>query len=357
MPTTTFTAPHLHAYMRDILVASGVTTHIAEVVAEVLVGANLVGHDSHGLLRIPMYMNAMDSGRIIPDAEPTVIQDNGNAIVIDGNQGHGIFTCMRAAELAIERAKEVGMCAVTFKRIEHIGRLGHFVEMAAHAGCIGFVTIGHGAAGKGSVLPYGSSVATFNTNPIAWGIPTGDDTPFVLDYATSVVAEGKLRVARSKGLEVADGTIVDKAGKPTNNPLDFYDGGSLLPFGGHKGSALLMLPCLLGSLGGSFDHEANRAHGCFVMALDIKRFCDLDTYQKTVRTFLDTIKATDAADGFDEVLVPGDFETRNRKHRLKHGIEVPERILEELQEWNEKWGIDIHSVEVQEADRVRYRSP
>jgi hydroxycarboxylate dehydrogenase B len=356
MPTT-FSAPHLHAYMRDILVAAGVTEHIAEVVAEVLVGANLVGHDSHGLLRIPMYMRSMDSGRIIPDAEPTVLKDNGNSIVMDGNQGHGIFTCMKGAELAIARAKEVGMCGVTFKRIEHIGRLGHFVEMAAHAGCVGFVTVGHGTAGKGSVLPYGSAVPTFNTNPIAWGIPTGDDTPFVLDYATSVVAEGKLRVARSKELEVADGTIVDKAGKPTNNPWDFYDGGALLPFGAHKGSALLMLPCLLGSLGGSFDPEENRAQGCFIMIMDVSRFSDLDTYQKTVRTFLDTVKATEPADGFDEVLVPGDFETRNRKHRLKNGVEVPDLILKELQEWNEKWGVDLDSVTIRPEDERRYRSP
>lgn len=350
----TFSAPYLHAYMRDMLVAAGVTSHIAEEVTEVLVGANLAGHDSHGLLRIPMYMKAMKSGRIVPDAEPTIVQDNGNAIIMDGNQGHGIFTCKKAVEKAIERAKEVGMCVVTFKRIDHIGRLGHYAEMAAHAGCVGFVTVGGGTAGKGSTLPYGSKGATFGTNPIAFGIPTGDDTPYVLDFATSVVAEGKLRVARSKGLEVADGTIVDKNGKPTNNPLDFYDGGSLLPFGAHKGSALMILPCLLGSLSGNFDHETGRAHGCFVMMLDITRFTDLGSYQQSVRHFLDTIKATEPADGVDEVLVPGDFEARNRAHRLVHGIEIPPRILEELKEWNEELGVDPDTVEIRAEDEARY---
>ena len=343
--------------MRDILVASGVTEHIAEVVAEVLVGANLAGHDSHGLLRIPMYMKTMADGRMIPDKEPTIVQDNGNAIVMDGNLGHGIFTCRKATELAIERAKEVGMCVVTFKRIEHIGRLGHYAEMAAHAGCVGFVTVGGGTAGHGAVLPYGSTAPTFGTNPIAWGIPTGDDTPFILDYATSVVAEGKLRVARSKGLELADGTIVDKDGKPTNNPRDFYDGGALLPFGAHKGSALLMLPCLLGSLGGSFNHETGRAHGCFVMMLDVTQFTPLHEYQKSVRAFLDTIKATGPADGFDEVLVPGDFETRNRKHRIEHGVEVPSPILEELKEWDEKWDVSLDSVAIRPEDEAKYRTP
>ena len=354
MPSV-YSAPHLQAFTGDILSASGVTAHIAEEVAEVLVGANLVGHDSHGLLRIPMYMKTMADGRMIPDAEPTGVDEKGNTVVMDGNGGNSIFTCKKATELAIERCKETGVSIVTFKRIEHIGRLGHYIKMAAQEGYVGFVTVGGGTAGKGAVLPHGSTAPTFGTNPLAWGIPTGDDTPFVLDYATSVVAEGKLRVARSKGLEVPDGTIVDKDGKPTNNPWDFYEpGGALLPFGAHKGSALLMLPCLLGTLGENYDFETGRAHGFFVMMLDVARFTDLETYQKSVRAFLDSIKATDPADGFDEVWAPGDFETHNRKRRLEEGIEVPDLILEELQEWEDRWGVELDSVVVREEDKERY---
>ena len=353
----TFTAAHLHAYMREILTAAGTQPHIADEVAEVLVGANLTGHDSHGLLRISMYMNMIDNGRIVPAAEPTVVQDNGNSVVMDGNQSHGIYTCLKGTEFAIARAKEVGICAVTFKRNGHIGRLGHFAEMAAHAGCIGFVTVGSGQVDGGNVLPYASSSRTFSTNPIAFGVPTGDDTPYVLDFANSVVAEGKLRVARSKGTEVADNTIVDKDGRPTNNPLDFYEGGALLPLGGHKGSALLMLPCLLGALSGNYNFETGRASGCFVLMMDISRFTDLEDYQKAVRHFLNTVKATPPSDGHDEVLAPGDFETRNRVHRLKHGIEIPPKILEELQEWNDKWGVDLESVTILPEDESRYTSP
>jgi len=352
--TQTYTASHLHAYMRDILVRAGVTDHIAEVVAEILVGANLAGHDSHGLLRIPMYLKWMKEGKMDAAAEPSIVQDNGNAIIMDGNDGHGIFTCKKGVELAIERAKDVGMCVVTFKRIQHIGRLGHYAEMAAHAGCVGFVTTGGGTAGKGAVLPYGSNGATFGTNPITFGIPTGDDTPYVLDFATSVVAEGKLRVARSKNLQLPDGTIVDKNGKPTNDPNAFYDGGSLLPFGAHKGSALLILPCLLGGLSGNFNHETGRAHGCFIMMLDVNRFTDLEDYQRGVRAFLDSIRATEPANGFDEVLVPGDFEAQNRAHRLEHGVAIPDLILEELVEWNEKLGVDLETVKVRAEDEARY---
>lgn len=350
----TYTAPQLYAYMRDILAAAGATEPVAAEVADVLVGANLAGHDSHGLLRIPMYSKSIADGRILPAETPTIEQDTGNTVVMDGRRGHGIYTCKKGVELAIERAKEVGTCVVTFRRIEHIGRLGHYVEMAAREGCVSFVTVGSGQAGNGAVLPFGSKAPTFGTNPIAWGVPTGDDAPFVLDYATSVVAEGKLRVARSKGLELAEGTIVDKDGKPTNDPWAFYDGGALLPFAGHKGSALTMLPCLLGSLGGSYDAEKKRAHGCFIMVLDVSRFTDRDTYQASVREFLDTLKATEPADGVQEVLVPGDFEARNRAHRLEHGVDVPPLILEELQEWNEKWGVDLDTVVPRPEDITRF---
>ena len=350
-----FTAPYLHALSRTLLEAADVPRHIAHPVSDVLVGANLVGHDSHGVLRIPAYLRRLDAGDMIPDAEPEVVHDNGNAVIMDGRSGKGIYTCLKGTEFAIERAKDVGMCVVTFKRIHHIGRLGHYVEMAARAGCVGFVTVGRGATGDGIVLPYGSKSPTFGTNPIAWGIPTGDDTPFILDYATSVVAEGKLQVARSRSLSVPEGTIVDKHGTPTTDPLDFYDGGSLLPFSGHKGSAMLMLPCLLGSLAGDGLTYQGMTGGCFVQMIDVERFTDLEAYQRTVRAFLDDVKGTEPADGFDEVLVPGDFEALNRADRLQTGIEIPQPILDDFDEWGEKLGVDTSSIDVLPEDEIRYR--
>lgn len=350
----TLRAAHLHAYTREMLVAADMPFPIAEEVAEVLVGANLAGHDSHGFLRIPMYLDAIADDRMTPAGGTTVVRDNGNTVVMDGGDGSGIHSCKTAVEFAIERAKEVGTCAVTFSRINHIGRLGHYAEMAAHAGCVGFVTVGRGDPGNIITLPFGSKSPTFGTNPLAFGIPTGDNSPFVLDFATSVVAEGKLRVARSKGEQLADGIIVDKHGNPSNDPADFYDDGALLPMAAHKGSALLMLPCLLGALADGSGSYQGGVGGCFVLILDITRFTDLDTYQQSVRRFLDSIKATEPAAGHDEVLVPGDFEARNRAIRLENGIEVPGPIIEEVEEWAAKLGVNLGAIEITENDEKKY---
>ena len=350
----TLRAAHLHAYTRTMLAAAGMPHPIADEVTEVLVGANLAGHDSHGFLRIPMYLKAIAEGKMAPGAETNIVKDNGNTLVMDGGNGSGIHSCKYAVEFAIDRAKEVGTCAITFSRINHIGRLGHYAEMAAHAGCIGFVPVGRGDPGNLITLPFGSKSPTFGTNPLAFGIPTGDDTPFVLDFATSVVAEGKLRVARSKGQQLADGIIVDKDGNPSNDPADFYDDGALLPMAAHKGSALLMLPCLLGALADGAGSYQGGVGGCFVLMLDITRFTTLEAYQQSVRQFLDSIKATEPADGHDEVLVPGDFEARNRAHRLEHGVEIPGPIIDEVQEWAGKLGLDPEGIEMTEEDEKRY---
>lgn len=348
----TFQATHLHAYSRTMLEAAKMPSSMADVVADVLVGANLTGHDSHGFLRIPMYLGHIEEGQITPEAELSVVQDNGNTVVMDGNGGPGIHTCTEAVTFAIDRAKDVGTCAISFSRINHIGRLGHYAEMAAHEGCICFVTVGRGDPGKIATLPYGSNSPTFGTNPLAFGVPTGDHTPFVLDFATSVVAEGKLQVARSKGEMLADGIIVDKDRKPSNDPADFYDDGALLPIAGHKGSALMMLPCLLGALAGGTNQGG--VGGCFILVMDVTRFSDLELYQSSARAFLDGIKATEPAEGFDEVLVPGDFEARNREHRLEHGISVPGPIIDEVETWAAKLGIDPTTIHATTKDEKRY---
>ena len=163
------------------------------------------------------------------------------------------------------------------------------------------------ARARGPTVPYGGSQGTFSTNPIAIGVPTGDDTPFIVDYATSVIAEGKIQVARSKGVELPEGCILDKNGAPSVKPADFYDGGALLAFGKHKGYALAMFTCLLGGLAGTFDTETGRMGGIFMQTIDVNAFTPVADYQKGVRAFLDVIKASPPASGFDEVLAPGDL--------------------------------------------------
>lgn len=331
MPQTQrFSANQLESLARDIFVAAETPTHIAAVVAQILVGANLAGHDSHGVLRIPAYLSQIKDGKLNPAAEPKVIKETDTTLLLDGQLGFGHYMAHQGMTLAIEKAKQTNISCVSFRNSTHIGRLGEYAEMAAHAGCIGLITYGMGG-NRGSVVPFGGAKGALGTNPLAVGIPTGADAPFVLDFATSVVAEGKLQVARSKNQPVPEGIIVDKDGNPTTNTADFYDGGSLMPVGQHKGYALSLMICLLGGLGGNFDTEAGNARGELMQVINVEAFMPLAEYKAGAQAFLNQIKSTPPATGFDEVIAPGDFEDRLRQQRLHDGIELPAAIVQQLE--------------------------
>ena len=350
-----FHAPHLHAIARTVFVAAGTSKHIAEDVAEILVNAHLTGHDSHGVLRIPAYLRAIEAGHIIPSAEPTVVTETDNILRIDGNKCFGHYVSRWSIRKSIEKAKQSGMCCVSIFNTGHIGRLGEYAEEAAASGCIGLITVGKGGKSAGPTVPFGGSQGTFSTNPIAIGVPTGDDTPFIVDYATSVIAEGKIQVARSKDAELPEGCILDKHGVPSVKPADFYDGGALLAFGRHKGYALAMFTCLLGGLAGTYKTETGDMGGIFMQTIDVNAFTPVVDYQKGVRAFLDVIKATPPAQGFDEVLSPGDFESQNRLQRLKTGIEIPDTIYNQLLECAEQLSVSISDDIIESTDRARYQ--
>ena len=193
----------------------------------------------------------------------------------------------------------------------------------------------------GRILPFGGAVGALGTNPIAIGVPTGDDVPFLIDFATSMIANGKTYVADSENRDLPEGCVVDKHGNPTVKTAAYNDGGHLLAFGRHKGYALSLFVALLGGLGGVFNTEAGQMGGLYMQVIDVKAFTPLEEYQKGVRAFLDTIKATPPASGFDEVFVPGDFEANIRAHRLANGIDIPDTIYQQLCECAEKWNVPM----------------
>jgi hydroxycarboxylate dehydrogenase B len=334
-------APVLRALTRRLLAAAGTPVHIGEVVADVLVEANLAGHDSHGVLRIPTYLEQIDSGRIEPAAEPQVLGETATTLRLDGQDGFGHYTAHAGMDHAVRKAREADVCAVSFTNIGHIGRLGHYAEQAARAGCIGLITYGTGSREASSTVPFGGKAGRLGTNPLAAGIPTGDDAPFVLDFATSVVAEGKLQVARSKNQDLPDGYIIDQDGRPSRRTADFYDGGHLLPVGGHKGYGLSLLICLLGGLCGTFDAESCGLGGTFMQVINIEAFVPLERYQSHVRAFMNLMKATPPAEGFERVMVPGDFEHERRTRCLAEGIELPDAIYGQLQACASKMGVSF----------------
>ena len=348
-----FRPAHAHAISRSLLMASGAPRHVADTVSEILVNSNLSGHDSHGVLRIPTYLDGIASGAIVPAAEPEVVRQHTNTLTIDGQQGMGIYTARKAIDLAIENAANSGVCCISFRRIGHFGRLGEYAEIAARAGCIGIITIGVGTVD--AVAPYGAASGPLGTNPIAVGVPTGDAAPFILDIATSIVAEGKLQVARAENADLPEGYILDREGNPSINPLDFYDGGYLLPFGAHKGSGLALLTCLLSGLSGVPEVEQGTLAGAFMQVIRVSAFTALASYQRGIRTFLDNIKSIPPAPGFDEVLVPGDFEHRSRVRRLAEGFDIPDTILDGIREWATRLNVSLSEDAVEPADEERYR--
>lgn len=350
-------APYLHALTRRLFVAVDAQPAIADAVARILVGSNLAGHDSHGVLRVPAYLRQIEAGQLRPAVEPQLVRDAPGLLVIDGQQGFGHHTAKRAMEWGIDKARRENVCAISFTQVGHVGRLGEYAEMAAAAGCVGLITVGGGSTKDiNRVVPFGGGAGSgaLGTNPIAIGAPTGDDTPFVLDFATSVMAEGKVQVARSKGLPMPEGVILDKEGQPTTNPHDFYDSGYLRAFANHKGYALSLAVCLLAGLAGNFNPEHQGISGAYMQVINIDAFTPLAQYQQHVRAFLDGIKTLPAAPGVDEILVPGEFEQRNRRRRLADGAPIPAMIRQQLAEWALKLDVTTGEEIVAAADRARY---
>ena len=336
---------------------AGAPRHIADSVAGVLVNANLSGHDSHGVLRIPQYLGWIADGSLQPAAEPRVVKETPNSLLVNGDRGFGHYASLKTVHKAIEKARAGNVACANLVHTSHIGRLGEYAEAAVSAGCIGVITcgVGLGCTTPTRVVPFGGAVGKLDTNAMAIGVPTGDGKPFVADFATSVVAEGKVRVARSKNLDLDEGCILDKHGNATVKPDDFFDGGWLLPLGGHKGYALSLMTCLLGGLSSDLDLGIDGMSGAFMQVINVQAFTSLELYQRGVRAFLDGMRRTRPAPGYDEVLAPGDLAYRHRVERLTNGIELPETTYRQIRDAAEQLNVSLSEdcVEAEDVDRYQ----
>ncbi|MGE5617767.1 MAG: Ldh family oxidoreductase [Sphingomonadaceae bacterium] len=336
-----FSASQLEALSTGIFVAVGAPVDIAEHVSRSLVASNLMGHDSHGVLRIPSYLEAIDDGTCLPAARPTVLREAATTAVVDGNWAFGQVTAHHATTVAIEKARSANVAAVSVIRCNHVGRLGEYTEMAAREGMVAFMV---GAAFNGGpVTPYGGAGRVLGTNPISFALPGLEGQPVVADIATSVTAEGKLRVARAKHQPVPPDTILDKDGNPTTDAEDFYAGGVLLPMAGHKGYVLSVIADLLGRhMGGGEDLlTKNLSFGNFLMVVNIEAFRPLEQFEAAVGQRLKQIKDVKPAPGFTEVLLPGEPERRTRQQRQEQGVALPEDTYLKLKEIAEKLGVPV----------------
>ncbi len=317
-----------------ILGAAGCAAGEADLVARHLVKSNLVGHDSHGIIRVVQYVSQLADGIIRANQSATVVTDSGGTVILDGNLGFGQVIGEQAVTYGVERARTHGIALVGVRNVAHLGRLGDWAELAAEAGVISlhFVNVLNGAW----VAPFGGRERRMSTNPIACGIPVSDGPPVVTDLATSAVAEGKIRVARNKGLELPEGCILDRDGRPTTDPTDVYDGGAILPFGAHKGSALsivveLLAGALTGGGCGRSEETVQRANMLSIF-VDPGVFTDADAVAKETRRFLAWAKSSAPIDPGGEVLMPGEFEQKTMAARNSGGIDIDETTWNQIVE-------------------------
>ena len=321
-----------------ILLAAGADERNAKVVAEHLVLANLSGVDTHGIWHVPGYVDAIRNGFIVPTAWPEVIKQTANSALVSGNWTFGQVTARHAMELAIEKAKAAEMAVVGLVQSHHIGRLGHYPEMAAEAGMISMVWAGGFGEEAPSEVPYGGRELLLHTNPIAMGFPSGDEPTMMFDYATSALSGVKVENANRRNEPLPPGCIVDKDGNPTTNASDFFAGGGHVPFGAHKGYALMLAAEFLGRIFCGSDAYADprrggpilRHQGVSMIVIKADIFEPLSEYKRLADSMQQRIRAVPPAPGFKEVLVPGDPEARTREARQRNGIPIENAIWEKI---------------------------
>ncbi len=348
-------AGSLEGFIRGVCLKVGAEEEAAAEVAHHLVRANLSGHDSHGVLRMPWYVQQIKAGTMMPGAQPQIIRQRGATALIDAARCFGQYSTMFGLRWAMQAAREHGIATAALRHSMHIGRLGEYAERAALEGLIGIVGYGTAGPGTGIVVPFGGQERFLGTNPWAFGVPAAGQEPMLYDAATSTIAEGKIRVALSKGTQLSPGSIIDESGLASTRPEDFYAGGALLPLGGatggHKGYGLALSAALIGGLamidddvsgswdigarhgatGGAPSEPTGNIAGVVLIVLDPSFFGDPEHYSRMTGATLDAARRVKPAEGVEQVLAPGDPEARSRERRGREGVPLPGPIWADLQ--------------------------
>jgi uncharacterized oxidoreductase len=349
----TFAAAQLQEQVAAILMAAGSQSDEAQQVAANLVMANLSGHDSHGVGMVPRYVDAVLEGGLKPNASIAVQVDLGTLMALDGQRGYGQCVGTQAMELALARAAQHGSCIMALANSHHLGRIGHFAEMAVARGLVSlhFVNV----LSRQVVAPFGGADGRYGTNPCCIGIPLQGREPFVLDFATSRVAQGKMRVAHNEGRQVEPGLLIDEAGQPTTDPgvvvVPQANGllGALLPFGEHKGYGLAVACELLGGAltGGGTAHAQLDIHkravinGMLTIVIDPAKLGTQAAFEREAVAFVASLKSAPAAAGVDAVLVAGEPERAARLARQAQGIRIDAETWREIAAAGQRVGVAV----------------
>lgn len=328
----TIAAPKLIELVTAVMHAAGCELPEAATIARRLVDSNLVGHDSHGVLRVARYLEWMRKDWVRANQGPTIVFENDSIAIVDGNRGFGQVVGEFAGELGTTKAKKMGIAMIGLKNCGHLGRVGDWAELAAAADQVSLHFLNTSSGLR--VAPFGGSDRRLSTNPITIGIPVAGGEPVIMDMTTSSVAEGKLMVALNRGEHVPEGWIVDAQGRPTTQPKDFYAGGALLTVGGHKGSGLSIITDLLAgaiSTGKSSNPAAEvLCNNMLSIYIAPEIYDEHGGVAREVARFLAWVKASPPLHPGSQVLLPGELERKTRAERLAQGIALDDKSWSDL---------------------------
>ncbi len=336
----------LNDLVTGILHGSGLPEDQARRTAGHLVESNLMGHDSHGVLRVPGYAEQIEKGSIKALGSHIVERDSPATAVVDADGSIGILMAYEAMEMATRKAQAVGVGVVTVRRASHIGRLGAFPPLAAAQHCIGIIMLNGGAR---FAAPFGGTDRRLPPNPLAISVPTDTNDPMMLDITTSMVAGGKLEVLTARNQEAPEGWLVDGDGNTVTDPaLLRTPHAAMLPLGGalgHKGYGLsMMIDVMAGALsraGCSRENPTRGASGFLCMALQIEAFVDMDEYRTEVRHLIDWIKSSRLMPGTDQIYLPGEIEQQRIRERTASGIPIEDATWNRIVESASKYEIPV----------------
>ncbi len=340
----------LERFVTRALESTGTPSAAARIVANHLVESNLSGHDSHGVMRLKQYLDHVARGDVQPAAEPKVVHETSTTAVVDGGQTWGPVVAGFAMEVAIRKAWEHAIAAVSVRGAYHAGRIGVYPRQAALEGLVGIAFCN--VRGVARVAPWGSTERRLTTNPIAIAVPTEAD-PIVVDFATSAVAEGKVRLAKTDGKKVPLGWCQDAQGNFTDDPNSVYEDGALAPLGGdqgHKGYSLSVAMDLLGGIlsgagcglmTGGGRMATGYGNGLLLEAIDPAAFCDPAEFRRRITEYTEYLKSARVKRGHEEILIPGEPELRQAAKRRKQGVEIEAGVWAQLEEIGASLGIPL----------------
>jgi uncharacterized oxidoreductase len=360
MGTVTIRAKALEAFVADIFTAAGCSKEEGDRIGRYLVSANLSGHDSHGVVRVPRYASQKKVGTVLADMKVEVLVDTPVIAVVDGKYGFGQTVTPQAVRIGIDKCRKAGLSAVTLRNAGHVGRVGDWAEMAAAEGLVSIHFVN--ASGSVLVAPYGGVERRFSTAPYCVGIPRAGQEPLVLDFATSIVAEGKVLVASQGGKKIPEEALIGSDGKPSDDPHLLYGdytptgprdhskgSGAIRAFGDHKGSGLAFMCELLGgSLSGTGATDPQRgrfANGMLSFYVDPRVFDPAGFFPQDIARYVSFVKSSKPVTDGGEILVPGEAESRTRAKRMAEGVPLPDDTWAAIVETARSVGLDERRIQ------------